>query len=1276
MLPLLSTTSSTPHTRASRTLRTSLLSVLALLGATLAFVATASPARAVQATGDDVPVWSTGWSWTYQTSFRYVADGTDVTLNENVTYTVAGVETFQGESAYRLNITGNVTSGSGTAAVDGVGNANLSNFSGSVSGTRFVRRSDLALLQETQHQSLAAKASVSILSTNITATMDLQMTPQGAWRTILFPVEAGQSWQSNTDVDYTGGFTYDAGSYGSGGSGFDGTFGIHSPVSVANATASVPAGSIATRRVHTQDGATVNTHWYSPTHRNDAQELLQLPLDGATLTIDRKLSSASTPAPGTTLTGTITPSLSCAGGEVTVAGKLSSGAVGTTITIQRQGAAAVTTTTTSGGNYTRTITAPAASDGMQKNGVRGSWGVIISGGGATTAATLVVTPQNCTILTYDGDTSAPQGGTATVRATLTDLTGAGTGGRTVTFALSNGATASATTNPSGVAQTQIPVAGPPRTATISATFAAAGNLVGASDSSAFEVGTIPTTTTVVATPPVVTIGEPVRFTATVAPLHGATPAGAVQFQVDGADFGAVVPLTDGAATSPNLSTLGLGYHDVTAVYTGTGDHTASTSAPYTFRVRQPLLPTTTVSTVDPTSAVAGQPVTLSAKVTAGSGTPTGEVVFTSGSTELGTAVVDGSGDASVTLADLPVGTLQVVATYEGDDVYGASSAAPRGVTVTKAATTVALESSDSSTVSGEAVSFTASVTVDAPGGGTPGGSVQLQVDGNPVGAPVTLSNGSAVFGPITSLGAGEHVVAAIYSGNPRYDGGSAQVEQSVTPADTTTTVVATPSPSIQDQPFQLIASVVADAPGSGEPTGTVTFLADGDPIGSAPLEDGVARLEISDLAPGDYQVSAEFAGDTDYLASESDAISHTVIAGTAVVATSLTLSSSENPSTYGGLITFAADVDAADDSAPVGAVQFSVDGQDIGEPVPVDADGVAESPALASPDPGDHTVIAAFLPQAGFSGSGDLLTQTVAAAPVDIELVSTDDDVQVGDEVSFSAIVESTVVGTGTPTGWVQFSVDGVPLGNAVALDDGRAGSQVVDDLAPGDHTVAVVYSGDLHFAPDSTSTTQSVHRVATTTTLEVADSSVTYGDAVEVTATVTPEHGDLGAPGGTVQLLDGTAVVATAPVSADGSDGVATATITGLGAGSHQLRAVYSGDDEFDPSSSDPSTVTVGKVTTTLVAQAAAIALNPLGLPLGQLKAIATAGGDPLAGAPIVFKVGTKVVCETTTDARGVATCNAASQLVGILLNGGYTASYAGDADHLSATAKGAIIK
>ncbi|NHA00314.1 hypothetical protein G5V59_09905 [Nocardioides sp. W3-2-3] len=295
---------------------------------------------------------------------------------------------------------------------------------------------------------------------------------------------------------------------------------------------------------------------------------------------------------------------------------------------------------------------------------------------------------------------------------------------------------------------------------------------------------------------------------------------------------------------------------------------------------------------------------------------------------------------------------------------------------------------------------------------------RLLVDGNPVGSPVALVNGAASFAPLTSLTAGTHTLAASYAGSGRYLPGTDQVQQQVGPAGTTVALVASPSPSLQDQEVRLTASVAALSPGSGSPTGTVDFAANGESIGSAPLSGGSAVLEVSDLAPGSYQLTATYAGDDDYTGSAASPISHTVIEGTAVVATTTTLSSSADPSTYGDLITFRAEV-AAGDSSPHGTVQFSVDGQDLGDPVEVE-DGVAESATLASPDPGDHTVIAAFTPEPGFAGSGDILVQTVRAAGVDVDLTSTKADAQVGDTVRFRVDVRSQVAGTGSPTGYVQ----------------------------------------------------------------------------------------------------------------------------------------------------------------------------------------------------------------------------------------------------------------
>jgi hypothetical protein len=84
-------------------------------------------------------------------------------------------------------------------------------------------------------------------------------------------------------------------------------------------------------------------------------------------------------------------------------------------------------------------------------------------------------------------------------------------------------------------------------------------------------GVAPTTTSVVSSANPSVFGQAVNFTATVSPSvagSGDTPTGAVQFQIDGSDFGGPVNLTGGVATSPPTSTLTAGDHTVTAIFSG------------------------------------------------------------------------------------------------------------------------------------------------------------------------------------------------------------------------------------------------------------------------------------------------------------------------------------------------------------------------------------------------------------------------------------------------------------------------------------------------------------------------------------------------------------------------------------------------------------------------------------------------------------------------------------------------------------------------------------
>ena len=370
--------------------------------------------------------------------FRYLADGTDVTINETVTYTVAARETFQGQDAYKLNITGTITSGSGTVAVDGVGNATLKNFSGTVTGTRYVRVSDLALLQENQHQHMTATARSAIISHDIVADINLQLTPRDpSWKVHNFPLNAGDSWHTNTDIDYDGGFTYDAGSLGGTGTSPFGpdTMVVRRPVHRHQRDRHRPDRHTCTAKKVTAvnaDNTHVRPQLVVAAHKNQVKEILVLPLDGGSITLTRNMRAASIAGAAPQFSATTTPSLTCAGGNVTVTGNLSTGAAGR----PGHGPARPVARSTPGQDVTATdhhrhqrrlqpptLTVPGVQRRPRPRTARAPTGASPSrpASAAVGATTVVVTPRTARTLTYTGATSGPLTGSATVSAQLTDL---------------------------------------------------------------------------------------------------------------------------------------------------------------------------------------------------------------------------------------------------------------------------------------------------------------------------------------------------------------------------------------------------------------------------------------------------------------------------------------------------------------------------------------------------------------------------------------------------------------------------------------------------------------------------------------------------------------------------------------------------------------------------------------------------------------------------------------------------------------------------------------
>jgi YVTN family beta-propeller protein len=180
------------------------------------------------------------------------------------------------------------------------------------------------------------------------------------------------------------------------------------------------------------------------------------------------------------------------------------------------------------------------------------------------------------------------------------------------------------------------------------------------------------------------------------------------------------------------------------------------------------------------------------------------------------------------------------------------------------------------------------------------------------------------------------------------------------------------------------------------------------------------------------------------------------------------------------------------------------------------------------------------------------------------------------------------------------------------------------------------------------------VMRPASSIALSSSKNPSGSGESVTFTATVT---GSGGTPIGEVNFLDGTTVLGTSPLSG----GQASFNTSSLTLGSHSITAAYSGDTNFDSSTSSVLTQNVLGATTTIVVSS----LNP-SLPSQSVTftaSVSTSSGTPTGS--VTFMDGPNALATVTLSAQQ------ASLTTSSLAQGSHaiTAVYGGDANFAGST-------
>lgn len=355
----------------------------------------------------------------------------------------------------------------------------------------------------------------------------------------------------------------------------------------------------------------------------------------------------------------------------------------------------------------------------------------------------------------------------------------------------------------------------------------------------------------------------------------------------------------------------------------------------------------------------GSSVTFTARVPGNCNTPTGTISFLDGTTVIGTAMLNGLGSASFTTSSLFVGTHPITVTYPGDFNFDNGTSNLISEVVTGYPTTTGLNVAPIPANAFQSITLTATVTSAF---GTPTGTVTFIAGGAALGSAVLNGSGIATT-TISTLGAGNYSITAVYGGSPTFAGStSAVVQEKVLGANTATSLAAAPNPVIFGQTLTLTATVAATQ-GNGVPTGSVNFLDGAQPLGSAVLNTkGVAVLNTSSLALGMHRITVSYAGSPNANASASAPINVVV----EPIPTSIGLTSTPNPANFGQTVTFAASVTAAG-TLPAGIVTFFDQGKDLGSAA-LNGSGTA-SFATAALTPGTHPITATLSPTGPYGSS-------------------------------------------------------------------------------------------------------------------------------------------------------------------------------------------------------------------------------------------------------------------------------------------------------------------
>lgn len=670
-----------------------------------------------------------------------------------------------------------------------------------------------------------------------------------------------------------------------------------------------------------------------------------------------------------------------------------------------------------------------------------------------------------------------------------------------------------------------------------------------------------------------TFGQSVTFTAKVLATSGVSaPTGSVQFKVDGTVVGGAATVSPcnpspNACVSFTSSTLNAGNQAIEADFTGTGVFTNSVGTLSGGQTVRQATPTVSVSFGSSPIVFDGNPHAAAATVTGVNG-----AVLGAGDGSLAITYLKNGAAFSGTPTDAGSYSASAVFTSANPNYTGANSATNASLTINPKTPTVSV-SFDASSITFDGNPHTATAKATGVNGSTLGAS-----DGSLV---ISYTKNGNPFGGNPKDAATYTASASFTSSNPDYANASSAASASLTisAAQLTAIIIGNPTKPYDGNTSATLTPANFSLSGlMGSDSFNVTKT------GGLYNSKDVATASAVNVALGAVDFSPNGA----------------TLASNYVLPTSASGPGSITPLTVAAsIIGNPTKPFDGNSNATLTPANFSLAGVLAGESISVNqSSGTYNSPNVATANSVSATLgVANFAPAAGTLLSNYTLPTSatgpgqITPAATSVSVAASANPSTFGQMVTFTATVTNSSTGA-TPTGSVQFVVDGVNFGSPMPISGGGNSATTTMSLASlnvngSPHSVKAIYSnGDGNFmgSNGSLSGGQTVSKAATSTSVQSSLNPSVFGQLVAFTATVT-NTATGAAPTGSVQfIVDGASFGL--PISLSGSGNSASATSGSIAtlsvAGSpHYVDVQYSNSDGNFSNSSGGTNQSINKANT-----------------------------------------------------------------------------------------------